>query len=181
MSEERVEKKRKSDHASSFSNERGGRRSMLQQDRRAEEQERRDREFAAVNVHERRSVNWKAPPACDPVNDKTQPINIGDMSIPCSHCGALFWANENMWCCNGGKVKFNREDLPPPMPDLLNHLLMTNSREGKHFRKHSRQFNAALAMTSMGTIKPKQKNVQENKKKIAGPCVYIVDGQLCHK
>ena len=104
------------------------------------------------------------------------------MSVACRHCGALFWKNENKWCCCNGRVKFEQEDLPPQVPDLLLELLSTNSPEASRFRSNIRQYNAALAVTSMGTAETMIKGASEGKGKVAGgwPYTFKVHGELRH-
>src|SRR5882724_2664761 len=50
-------------------------------------------------------------------------------------------------CCLSGKVQL-LELMPPPQP--LKRLLESSDPDAKKFRKHIRQYNAALAFTSLG-------------------------------
>ena len=136
-----------------------------------------------MSIYKQRPSSWKAPPALDPVVDSMQPIDVGAMSIACKHCGALFWRDENKWCCRDGKVKFERDELPPQVPDLLFELLATNSHEAEEFRKNIRQYNAALAMTSMGSTGTMVKRAAEDRDKAKGKGplpVFKVHGELYH-
>ena len=79
---------------------------------------------------------------------------MGRMDIACSDCGALHWASEKLvnspkfgMCCNSGKIKVPRLDDPPP--ELL-HLLSGQEDICKKFCDYIRNYNNALAMTSLG-------------------------------
>jgi len=135
-----------------------------------------------MNVNKERPLNWKAPAAFDPVVDSTQPINVGAMSTACEHCGALFWKEENKWCCRNGKVKFKSDDLPPPVPDVLFDLLMTNTPEAREFREKDRRYNAALSMTSIGITETMPKKASENQDEATRReyGVFTVCGEIHH-
>jgi len=182
MSTERLAKKHEGDRAINFSDERGKRKSVSQRSRRADKKKKHREKLAAMNVNGQRLLNWKAPPALDAVVDSMQPINVGAMSSACKHCGALFWKEENKWCCSNGKVKFKSDDLPPPVPDALLELLTTNSAEAKEFRMNLRQYNAAFSMTSIGTAKTMAKKMSEDQDKVTGrwTCVLTVCGEIYH-
>lgn len=112
-----------------------------------------------------------------------QPIDVSTMSTACRYCGAHFWRDESMWCCHAGKIKFKQEDLPPQVPDPLFTFLTINSPEAKHFRKNIRQYNAALAMTSMNTSGTMMKGAAESGNKVPGrePCMFRVHGEVYHR
>lgn len=197
MSEERLAKKREGDKMTGMSEERLAKNTQVivqvisatsaptedTHRSKVDEREGRQLERATIGVRKERSVNWKALPALDLVIDDMQPINIDPMSIDCRHCGALFWRNENKWCCNAGKINFGQGDLSPPVPNKLIELLSTNSTEAKHFRDSIRQFNASLAITSMGTDEAIMKGASKSENSIPGrgPCVLTVYGELRHR
>jgi hypothetical protein len=66
----------------------------------------------------------------------------------CSHCHALFWKEEAnfMNCCKRGEIV-----LPPfrEPPDLLKRLLTYDYFDSNSFFQHIRQYNFALAFTSI--------------------------------
>lgn len=75
------------------------------------------------------------------------------MTDICVHCGALHWIEERVHrsseyesCCKRGDVKL---DPLRPSPPLLQDLLIAKDSVGRHYRKHSRQYNSALAFTSV--------------------------------
>ena len=73
-------------------------------------------------------------------------------------------------CCNSGKVVL--PNFPDP-PEFLKKLLTEHSEEGKVFRKHSRIFNNALALSSLAV----------NIKKFSGgfaPCV-VFEGKVSQR
>ena len=76
-------------------------------------------------------------------------------------------------CCFSGKIKIPRLDDPPP--ELL-HLLSGQEDICKKFREHIRNYNNALAMTSLGCDQDRAINRDGN-----GPYVFKVQGRLYHQ
>ena len=80
------------------------------------------------------------------------------MDVRCQFCGALHWMAEHLQklsntnpkfgtCCNSGKFNLpTMQHVPPELYDLLTH----QDPIGKSFCKHIRNYNGALAMTSVG-------------------------------
>jgi hypothetical protein len=106
------------------------------------------------------------------------------MDVACSHCGALHWASEALVhssanspkfgkCCTSGKVKIPKLDDPPP--ELL-HLLSGQEDICKKFRERIRNYNNALAMTSLGCDQDRAINRDG-----VGPYVFKVQGRLYHQ
>jgi hypothetical protein len=117
--------------------------------------------------------------------DKNWPVhNLENMDIPCSDCGALHWKSEKLssspqirpkfgTCCFSGKVQIHRlHDLPLKLLDLFR----GQDDISKNFRQHIRNYNSALAMTSLGC----QQNHAINRAG-AGPYVFKVQGSLYHE
>ena len=97
--------------------------------------------------------------------------SIGEMNSVCKFCDARKWKDESpTLCCNSGKVIL---PLFPDPPDLLKELLTSKSEEGRLFRKNTRTFNNALALSSL----------KVNVKKFTGgfaPSV-IFEGKVCQR
>ena len=105
---------------------------------------------------------------------------MGIMDIVCLDCGALHWKSERLanssrfgMCCFKGKIKIPRLDNPPP--ELL-HLLSGQEDICKKFRDRIRNYNNALAMTSLGCDQDKAINRDGH-----GPYVFKVQGRLYHQ
>jgi hypothetical protein len=104
------------------------------------------------------------------------------MNISCANCSALHWAGELnkkvgnrqlfSMCCGYGKIKLNAL-LPPPEP--LNHLLTAIDKQSKEFRRNIRNYNNALAMTSIGA----SGNIAAHTTN--GIFTYKLHGQLYHR
>ncbi|THH29066.1 hypothetical protein EUX98_g5120 [Antrodiella citrinella] len=75
-------------------------------------------------------------------------------------------------CCNSGKV-----DLPllPDPPQALKDLLDGRNEQSKDFREQIRQYNAALAFTSLGV------QIDRSVLDGHGPYVFRIHGELCHR
>ena len=120
------------------------------------------------------------PLARQPFNPNWTVHHMGRMDIQCSDCGALHWKSERLagsskfgMCCFSGKIKIPRLDNPPP--ELL-HLLSGQEDLCKKFRDHIRNYNNALAMTSLGCDQDKAINRDGG-----GPYVFKVQGRLYHQ
>ena len=120
------------------------------------------------------------PLARQPFNRNWPVHHMGRMDIACSDCGALHWASEKLvnspkfgMCCNSGKIKVPRLDDPPP--ELL-HLLSGQEDICKKFRDYIRNYNNALAMTSLGCNQDTEINRDGG-----GPFVFRVQGRLYHR
>jgi hypothetical protein len=73
---------------------------------------------------------------------------MGAMVEECSHCHALFWKEEVnfMNCCKRGEIVLFLLSEPP---DLLKRLLTYDYLDSNSFFQHIRQYNSALAFTSV--------------------------------
>lgn len=103
------------------------------------------------------------------------------MNVVCSYCLARHWVDEKIstssktnpkfgMCCNHGKVALQPLREPPP---VLQHLLTSNDDQSKEFRTNIRQYNMALAFTSLGVQDDKTVNRR-------GAWVFRILGQLSH-
>jgi hypothetical protein len=105
------------------------------------------------------------------------------MDVQCPSCHALHWMAERLtsssnlrpkfgMCCLSGKIT-----LPPlhqPPPELMQ-LLTSQDPVSKDFREHIRNYNNALAMTSIG------RKVDESINDGEGPYIFRLHGALSHK
>src|ERR1700679_1969916 len=119
------------------------------------------------------------PLARQPFNPNWTVHYMGKMDVACSDYGALHWKSEKLsqsskfgMCCHSGKIKIPKLDDPPP--ELLD-LLSSQEGIGKNFREHIRNYNNALAMTSLGCNQDRAINNG------GGPYVFKVQGRLCHQ
>ena len=107
--------------------------------------------------------------------------DLGCMDVLCTHCDALHWINERLaqlsqsnpsfsTCCNQGKVCIPWL-LDPPQ--ALWDLFTSNDAQCKEFWEHIRQYNMALAFTSLGVKEDAGVNTW-------GSWVFYILGQLCH-
>ena len=74
-------------------------------------------------------------------------------------------------CCYSGKVSI--PVLQPPPPELSN---LLSSEQGKDFRHHIRNYNNALAMTSVG-----RKLDNSINRLGGGPYSFRLHGELIHR
>ena len=109
---------------------------------------------------------------------------MGKMEVECPDCGALHWRCEKLkdspqirpkfgTCCFSGKIQLPKIEDPPV--ELLNYL-RGDDPISKGFRDNIRQYNNALAMTSLGCNQDHSINTAGG-----GPWVFKVQGRLCHK
>ena len=130
------------------------------------------------------------PPQPAPIPIARQAFNsnwpihdLGAMDRECPFCSALHWVDERLksssirnpkfgTCCLQGKIL-----LPAlqSVPAELYHHLISSESESKTFRKKIRQYNSALAMTSVG------RDVDKSLNNGNGPYVYKLHGELTHK
>ena len=124
------------------------------------------------------------PKARQPFNPNWPVHSLGKMDVECKSCKALHWMDERLvkssktnpvfgMCCTSGKIKLPKLEDPPV--EILN-LLQGQDHIAKQFREHIRQYNNALAMTSLGC--KVDDSVNRNG---AGPYVFKVHGKLSHK
>ena len=103
------------------------------------------------------------------------------MNFVCPFCGAFHWEAEKIastppyrpefsTCCQRGHVNLSLQSVPPH--DLYT-LFESSNDDGKEFRTNIRQYNMALAFTSLGVTEDKLVNRR-------GGWVFRVQGELCH-
>jgi len=111
----------------------------------------RTQEQQISNIH-RQQVSASRVPSLMALNYQPQnfcnTIDIGTLSIQCSHCGALKFPGEaESFCCSKGNVQLQ----PFPQPQLfLQHLYEGMDSNSKHFLNNIRKYNSAFQMTSFG-------------------------------
>ena len=119
------------------------------------------------------------PLARRPFDPAWQVHNLGYLNVCCPDCGALHWLDECLsnsslilpkfgMCCYQGMI------LLPPIE--LYHLLTSQEPPAKLFCQHIRNYNRALAMTSVGRILDDSLNRQGG-----GPYSFRLHGELIYK
>lgn len=109
--------------------------------------------------------------------------DLGRMDVACPHCNALHWKSERLasssnrnpafgMCCDQGQVRIPALRDPP---EALRNLFEARTPEAVEFRTNIRQYNAALAFTSLGV------NVDCQVNNGRGPYVFHVHGELSHQ
>ena len=103
------------------------------------------------------------------------------MTVTCGHCGALHWAAEAAGgtkrnpvfelCCKKGDIQL---DLLPAPPDLIRRLFEGETPREKAFRRHLRQYNAALTFVSI-KYTPDTRLARNT-----GPDCFQIHGELYH-
>lgn len=105
-------------------------------------------------------------------------LYLGAMNIQCSYCNALHWKDER-WkntsarfgsCCLSGQISLPLLQAPP---NELHTLYEGQDPLAKKFRDNIRNYNNALAMTSVGVDQPRPPG--------HGPPVWIIQGALHHQ
>ena len=130
------------------------------------------------------NVPHPLPLTHQPFNPNWSVHYMGRMDVVCSDCEALHWTSEKLstslvgspkfgMCCFSGKIKIPRLDNPPP--ELL-HLLSGQEDMCKKFRDGIRNYNNALAMTSLGCDQDRAINRDGG-----GPYVFKIQGRLYHQ
>ena len=155
------------------------------QRRRIEEQQRQREEAQQRRIEEaaERQRIASIPPARRPYHDPPTRHSVGFMNVECQHCHALHFDGEKLsastrankkfgMCCLQGQVQL---PIIPDPPATLRDLLYGRSPLSPHFHKHIRQYNAALAFTSLGV------KVDGSVTGTTGPYSFRVHGELCHR
>lgn len=112
----------------------------------------------------------------------TRRLDLGGRTKECEHCHALHWLSERLRdstlaspvfekCCKKEIVPLS--PFPDPPADLQ-HLLAGDGRQEKEFRHNIRQYNAALAFTSM------EYNADTRVTSRGGPKSFHVHGKVYH-
>ena len=123
------------------------------------------------------------PVARSPYKEPCAQHNLGPMNLSCQHCSALHWADERLsksslssphfgTCCDDGKVQLQAFEDPPL---LLRTLLTSQTVQAQEFRNNIRQYNAALAMCSLGV------KVDTSVTDGRGPYCFRISGELSHR
>lgn len=77
-------------------------------------------------------------------------FNLGNLSVKCSYCDAVFFKNENKSsCCHNGKLS-NLPTSTENFPFDIKQLFVGTDDKSKNFREFIRQYNNANAFCSMG-------------------------------
>lgn len=123
------------------------------------------------------------PLARRPYKEPASRFSVGGMNIECRHCHALHFDGEKLakstrnnplfgMCCLQSQVKL------PRLPDIpfltYRELLNGISPLSREFKNNIRQYNAALAFTSLGV------KVDSKVTESSGPYCFRVHGELCH-
>ena len=109
------------------------------------------------------------------------PEQLGRMNIPCQFCSALHWLQErvstssrqNPWfenCCKQGAIVL---EAPRNVPELFSTLFRADDPLSKHFRDNIRQYNSALAFTSL-------KYTPDPRLPVGGVQNFQIHGELYH-
>lgn len=103
------------------------------------------------------------------VDGTLQTHSCGQFNVVCEHCNALRWREERTsFCCQNGKVSI---PLPPAPPDeIKKYFDLTKS--GKLFLPHSRLYNNALALASIGCNEHTQQGFNPT---------FTIQGKLYHR
>ncbi|KAI8532314.1 hypothetical protein RHMOL_Rhmol11G0204200 [Rhododendron molle] len=126
------------------------------------------------------SVNLEGPSRAHVITGRH---NLGNMDIKCTHCKALHWMDERLTksstsnplfgtCCFQGKIKLPTLTTPPPP---IRALYDGDDDQSISFRKHTREYNATNAFTSLGaTLDPRMLTGR-------GPTSFTIHGELRHR
>lgn len=116
-----------------------------------------------------------------------QQHDLGPMSIGCSYCGAKHWLDERVnrstthpefgMCCAHGKVRL---PLLPDPPAAIRDLYTAQTPRAKEFRENIRQYNAALAFTSVKASTDDAINHASANSDRPRPWVYRIHGVIYH-
>ena len=110
--------------------------------------------------------------------------NLGQLNIQCPACRALHWLDERLikssalepkfgMCCHSGKISLPALEPPPPELSLL---LTEDDPISKSFRDKIRNFNGALALTSVG------RKLDDTYNRLGGgPYSFRLQGELIHQ
>ena len=126
------------------------------------------------------------PVARQPYREPSQRHDLGRMKHECIHCGALHWLSERStgngssnahplftMCCNQGEIELLAMEPPP---EGLTYLFTAATPQANRFHQHTRQYNAALAFTSLGV--EVDNTVNEGG---GGPPTFRIHGEMHHQ
>ena len=113
--------------------------------------------------------------------------SLGDMNILCPFCRAIHWSSERLaassdlnpkfgMCCYQGKII-----LPPlqPVPEVLQQYFVSQDQVSKAFCDQIRNYNSALAFTSVGRVLDDSINRAHGPNR--GPYTFKLRGELIHR
>ncbi len=122
------------------------------------------------------------PKACHRYVEPVEIHYLGQMNVECPDCGALHFMSEKLTkssqinpkfgvCCLQGQIA-----LRPfhPMPHDLENLFCGVSPYSDGFKANIRNYNSALAFTSLGV------KIDESVTRSSGPYCFKIHGELCH-
>lgn len=110
--------------------------------------------------------------------------DIGDPVWECPDCSAMMWYQERKQknkhtqnpkfhlCCGSGKVQLPLLEQPP---ELLQRLLLDQTKASKNYQSNARTYNAMFSFTSPGM------NMDTTTNKGRGPPTLRMQGQTCHR
>ncbi|KAG0705759.1 hypothetical protein DFH29DRAFT_996625 [Suillus ampliporus] len=107
------------------------------------------------------------PIARRPYVDPCSRHDLGQMTVVCPYCQALHWMDERLSSSSKSRPLFG-------ICCDQDQLFETHTPEAIEFRSNIRQYNAALAFTSLGV------NMDHAINAGRGPHVFRIHGQLCH-
>jgi hypothetical protein len=114
----------------------------------------------------------------------TDYLDVGDMSVECSKCGALVWYGERAQkkctsdvpkislCCMGGEIKLPYMAEPPI---LIRNLFNGVDARSSNFMSNLRSYNNMFAFTSIGG------RIQSDENDGGGPPNFVIAGQNYHR
>jgi len=123
------------------------------------------------------------PPVGQPfLKNNIHYLNLGMLTIICSHCYALHFDCEKLtslrvnypkfgMCCLQGQIQ-----LPPlqPLTGILHNYLTGDDYSSREFCNNIRQYNAAFVMTSVGV------KIDNSVTRQSGPYYFKIQGELYH-
>lgn len=113
---------------------------------------------------------------------RTKRLDLGTMTVVCTHYHALHWCSERPKesalsstsfekCCKKGVVPLSGFRTPP---NTIRKLLEGRGRQERYFQENIRQYNAALTFTSMGCVQDTRAISNH------GPHSFQVHGEVYH-
>ena len=109
------------------------------------------------------------------------PEQLGRMNIPCQFCSALHWLQKRVSTSSRQNLRFENYckqgaivlEAPQNVPELFSTLFRADDPLSKHFRDNIRQYNSALAFTSL-------KYTPDPRLPVGGVQNFQIHGELYH-